>query len=118
MPGCRAQHGGLAQLDETVPVNDCSTCIISPKLVESGRHANIELIPMVELESVEGEVGNFQVKVRRRLRNLDWTTAPPMASFGDEETVNLNVGAIILATGFRSSIPQRMMSSVTADIQT
>ncbi|GLI36356.1 FAD-dependent oxidoreductase [Desulforhabdus amnigena] len=99
--GCRAQHGGLAQLDETVPVNDCSTCIISPKLVESGRHANIELIPMVELESVEGEVGNFQVKVRRRLRNLDWTTAPPMASFGDEETVNLNVGAIILATGFR-----------------
>ena len=35
--------GVMAQLDKTFPTNDCSMCIISPKLVEAGRHLNIEL---------------------------------------------------------------------------
>jgi len=30
--------GVMAQLDKTFPTNDCSMCIISPKLVEAGRH--------------------------------------------------------------------------------
>ena len=42
--GCRAQHNGMAQLDETLPVNDCALCIPSPKLVESGCHANIRVL--------------------------------------------------------------------------
>ena len=29
--------GKMAQLDKTFPTNDCSMCIISPKLVEAGR---------------------------------------------------------------------------------
>ncbi len=29
--------GVMAQLDKTFPTNDCSMCIISPKLVECGR---------------------------------------------------------------------------------
>jgi heterodisulfide reductase subunit A-like polyferredoxin len=37
--------GKMAQLDKTFPTNDCSMCIISPKLVEAGRHLNIELMP-------------------------------------------------------------------------
>ena len=35
--------GRMAQLDKTFPTNDCSMCIISPKLVETARHLNIEL---------------------------------------------------------------------------
>ena len=35
--------GVMAQLDKTFPTNDCSMCIISPKLVECGRHPNIEI---------------------------------------------------------------------------
>ncbi|MFW6123293.1 MAG: FAD-dependent oxidoreductase, partial [Thermodesulfobacteriota bacterium] len=33
--------GVMAQLDKTFPTNDCSMCILSPKLVECGRHLNI-----------------------------------------------------------------------------
>ncbi|HET90803.1 MAG TPA: FAD-binding protein, partial [Chloroflexi bacterium] len=33
--------GTMAQLDKTFPTNDCSMCILSPKLVECGRHLNI-----------------------------------------------------------------------------
>jgi hypothetical protein len=34
--------GVMSQLDKTFPTNDCSMCIISPKLVEAGRHLNID----------------------------------------------------------------------------
>jgi len=30
--------GRMAQLDKTFPTNDCAMCIVSPKLVEAGRH--------------------------------------------------------------------------------
>ena len=35
--------GVMAQLDKTFPTNDCAMCIVSPKLVETGRHQNINL---------------------------------------------------------------------------
>ena len=36
--------GHMAQLDKTFPTNDCAMCTISPKLVETGRHLNIEIL--------------------------------------------------------------------------
>jgi heterodisulfide reductase subunit A len=63
--------GVMAQLDKTFPTNDCSMCILSPKLVECGRHLNIELITLAEVEKVEGEAGNFQVTVNERPRYID-----------------------------------------------
>ncbi len=50
--------GTMAQLDKTFPTNDCSMCIISPKLVEAGRHLNVELLTMTQVESVTGEQGD------------------------------------------------------------
>ncbi len=63
--------GVMAQLDKTFPTNDCSMCIISPKLVECGRHLNIELLTLSEIEGISGEPGNFQVKVRQNPRFVD-----------------------------------------------
>ncbi len=63
--------GVMAQLDKTFPTNDCSLCILSPKLVESGRHLNIRLITMAEVDSVEGEAGAFTVTVNERPRYID-----------------------------------------------
>jgi len=63
--------GVMAQLDKTFPTNDCSMCVISPKLVEAGRHLNIELMTMTEVEEVSGEVGNFQVRLREEPRYID-----------------------------------------------
>jgi heterodisulfide reductase subunit A-like polyferredoxin len=62
--------GVMAQLDKTFPTNDCSMCILSPYLVATGRHPNIEIISYAEIESVSGEPGNFKVKVRKRARSI------------------------------------------------
>ncbi len=63
--------GKMAQLDKTFPTNDCAMCIISPKLVEAGRHLNIEIITNSELVSLEGEAGHFKAKVRKHPRYVD-----------------------------------------------
>ena len=63
--------GVMAQLDKTFPTNDCSMCIISPKLVEAGRHLNIELLTLSEIEKIEGEVGDFRVTVKQMPRFVD-----------------------------------------------
>jgi len=63
--------GKMAQLDKTFPTNDCAMCIISPKLVEAGRHINIDIIPSAELISLEGSAGNFVARIRRHPRFVD-----------------------------------------------
>jgi heterodisulfide reductase subunit A len=60
--------GAMAQLDKTFPTNDCAMCIMAPKLVETGRHHNIQIISNAEVELVEGSPGNFRVTVRKRTR--------------------------------------------------
>jgi heterodisulfide reductase subunit A len=63
--------GAMSLLDKTFPTNDCSMCIMAPKLVETGRHQNIELITNANLEKVEGEAGNFSVFITKRPRYVD-----------------------------------------------
>jgi heterodisulfide reductase subunit A len=63
--------GTMAQLDKTFPTNDCSMCILAPKLVTAGRHPNIQLITNSELKGVKGEAGNFQVTILKRPRFID-----------------------------------------------
>ena len=63
--------GVMSQLDKTFPTNDCSMCILSPKLVEAGRHLNIEIIPNAELVSLTGDPGHFKAEVRKRPRYVD-----------------------------------------------
>jgi heterodisulfide reductase subunit A len=60
--------GHMAQIDKTFPTMDCSICILAPKMAEAGRHPNIQLLTMSEVEHVEGYVGNFRVRVRKRPR--------------------------------------------------
>lgn len=36
--------GRMAQLDKTFPTNDCSMCILSPKMIDCSRHENINLL--------------------------------------------------------------------------
>ena len=60
--------GVMSQLDKTFPTNDCSMCILSPKLVEAARHPLINLMTMSEVTEVSGEAPNFQVKVRHNPR--------------------------------------------------
>ncbi len=63
--------GHMAQLDKTFPTNDCAMCTISPKLVDAGRHLNIEILTGSEVLSLEGEAGDFRVGLRRHPRYID-----------------------------------------------
>jgi len=63
--------GVMAQLDKTFPTNDCSMCIMSPKLVEVGRHVNVELLTLSEIKGVSGNKGNFTVEVFQKARYVD-----------------------------------------------
>ncbi len=60
--------GHMAQLDKTFPTLDCSACILTPRMVDVGGHPNINLLSYSEIESVEGSVGNFKVKVKKKPR--------------------------------------------------
>jgi len=76
--------GKMAQLDKTFPTLDCSICILGPKMVDIARNKNIELMAYSELESVEGFIGNFKVKVRKKAR---YTITEDCTSCGDCEAV-------------------------------
>ncbi|RLC30861.1 MAG: heterodisulfide reductase [Deltaproteobacteria bacterium] len=45
--------------------------MISPKLVEVGRHLNVNLITNSEIKSIEGEPGNFSVTLTNHPRYID-----------------------------------------------
>ena len=63
--------GRMAQLDKTFPTNDCSMCILSPKLVECGRHPDIELLTYSELLGLDGAPGNFRARVLKHPRYIN-----------------------------------------------
>jgi heterodisulfide reductase subunit A-like polyferredoxin len=63
--------GRMAQLDKTFPTNDCAMCIVSPKLVEAGRHLNIEILTNSELVSIQGNPGRFTARVHHAPRYVD-----------------------------------------------
>jgi len=63
--------GTMAKLDKTFPTNDCAMCTMSPKLVECGRHLNIEFLPSSEILALEGEPGRFKASIYKRPRFID-----------------------------------------------
>ncbi len=63
--------GTMTQLDKTFPTNDCSMCIVSPKLVECARHPNITMLSYAEVESLEGEAGRFRAVIKAKARSVD-----------------------------------------------
>ena len=63
--------GRMAQLDKTFPTLDCSSCILTPKMMEVANHSNIELLTYAEVAGIEGSIGNYTVKVRKKPRYVD-----------------------------------------------
>ncbi len=63
--------GKMATLNEVFPTNDCSICILAPKMSEALNHENIEVITNAELVDFEGHVGNFRLRILRHPRYVD-----------------------------------------------
>jgi NADH:ubiquinone oxidoreductase subunit E len=60
--------GVMAQLDKTFPTNDCAMCTMAPRLVEIGRHRDIDIHTLSEVQRIEGQPGNFTVTLKKRPR--------------------------------------------------
>ena len=63
--------GRMPQLDKTFPTNDCSICILAPKMSECARHPGITLHIYSSLLSVTGEPGDFQCTIKEHARYVD-----------------------------------------------
>ncbi len=62
--------GHMAKFDKTFPTLDCSSCILTPKMNAVKDHPNINLITYAEVMEVDGYVGNFKVKVKKKPRYI------------------------------------------------
>ena len=63
--------GHMAKFDKTFPTLDCAACIMTPKMVAVGQHENIELFTYSEVVEVDGYVGNFKIKIKKKPRYVD-----------------------------------------------
>ncbi len=55
-------------MNEVFPTNDCSICVLAPKMTEVQNHPNITLYTYSEVTDISGSVGKFHVKVKRKPR--------------------------------------------------
>jgi NADH:ubiquinone oxidoreductase subunit E len=63
--------GVMSQLDKTFPTNDCAMCTMAPRLVEIGRHRDIEILTLTDVERLQGRPGDFNVALAKRPRFVD-----------------------------------------------
>jgi heterodisulfide reductase subunit A len=107
--------GKMAGLSETFPTLDCSQCILTPRMVETGQHPKIKLYTWSEIESVDGSVGNFTVTIRKKARYVDmakctgcgecWNKCPMSKTPSDFDYKLSKRKAIYLA--FPQAVPAR-----------
>jgi len=63
--------GHMAQLDKTFPTNDCSLCILSPKMVACGRNPFIAIFTLTRVLEISGNPGRYAVLMREAPRKVD-----------------------------------------------
>jgi len=63
--------GKMAQLDKTFPTNECSMCLLGPKMTDVLNHPNIQIHTCSEIVKVTGVAGNFNIKIKRTPRYVD-----------------------------------------------
>ncbi len=63
--------GNMARLDKTFPSNDCAMCTISPRLVDSEQHLDIDVLTNTDVVRVSGDAGRFTATLHSRSRYID-----------------------------------------------
>ena len=110
--------GIMAVLDKNFPTLDCSICIEAPKMSEVALHPNIEILSLAEVEAVEGEPGDFTVRIRQRARYVtdactrcdDCTTVCPVVLPSEYDS------GMAARKAIHTPIPQAMPGAYVVDI--
>ena len=119
--------GQVAQLDRLAPTGETAAAIISELTGAVLAHPAIKVLTCAEVETFEGYIGNFKLKVVRRppegaafderLERLSqsgrglkefvpFVGVMPAAIPDRQEELDLEAGVIVLATGFRPYQPR------------
>jgi heterodisulfide reductase subunit A-like polyferredoxin len=65
--------GRMAQLDKLFPNNDCSLCVLAPKMVSVYKNPDIELYTLSEVQAITGTLGDFSITIKKEPRFIDET---------------------------------------------
>ncbi|MCK4381998.1 MAG: CoB--CoM heterodisulfide reductase iron-sulfur subunit A family protein [Candidatus Lokiarchaeota archaeon] len=65
--------GRMAQFDKLFPNNDCSLCVLAPKMVSVYKNPDIELYTLSEVQEITGTLGDFNVSIKKEPRFIDET---------------------------------------------
>jgi heterodisulfide reductase subunit A len=76
--------GHMHQLSETFPTLDCAQCIMTPRTVDVGRHDKIKLHTYSEIEAISGQMGDFQVRIRRKPAYVNWDLCTACGACSDK----------------------------------
>lgn len=113
--------GHMAQLDKTFPTLDCSACILTPKMFDAGSHPNITLLSYAEVEQVDGYVGNFTVRVRKKAKMVDEDLCTGCGSCWDKCPIKVIDTNFDASLGFRKAIyrpfPQAVPKYPVIDVE-
>ena len=111
--------GHMAMFDKTFPTLDCAACILTPKMSAAGKDPNITMLAYSEVEQVDGYVGNFKVKVRKKARYIDTDTCTGCAACMDACVVRKVPSEFDQGLGKRTAIyipfPQAVPLRATID---
>jgi heterodisulfide reductase subunit A-like polyferredoxin len=112
--------GNMAQLDKIFPTNDCSMCVMAPKLVEVGKDPNIELLMNSEVFRLEGKPGHFKATLRTRPRRVipdTCTSCTSCAAACPLEVGNVYNEEMSLCSAAFINFPQAIPSTYMIDRQ-
>ncbi len=113
--------GHMAMFDKTFPTLDCSACILTPKMFDAGAHPNITLLTYSEVEKVDGYVGNFTVRVRKRARMVDEDLCTGCGSCWDKCPIKIVDDVFEAGMGYRKAIyrpfPQAVPKYPVIDVE-
>ncbi|MCX9011457.1 MAG: CoB-CoM heterodisulfide reductase HdrA2 [Candidatus Methanoperedens sp.] len=63
--------GKMALMNEVFPTNDCSLCVLAPRMSEVQNNPNIMLYTYSEVTNIEGRAGDFRVTGVKKPRYID-----------------------------------------------
>ena len=104
--------GNMARLNRTFPTLESAAELLSQTIAQVQEHPNIEVMTASEVVEVEGYVGNFTVKVNESMSQrvnespVQQEMALVDSSPGNSSLRTLEVGAIVVATGYEPFDPR------------